>query len=220
MPEKELTFNEKVLNLIFELKAPKGQRNTFGKYNYRSAEDILEAVKPLAHKYGLLPNLTDEVVAIGERVYVKATASLTDGTNKIESTGYAREQTTKKGMDESQITGAASSYARKYAMNGLYQIDDTKDADTNEQREQLNNTPVETISKGDLNTLNALIKSFSESRGQSYQNGANALKKALNTKKDLANLSKEEYGQALHLIKAWQEQANKQNQVEWGKQNG
>lgn len=220
MSEKELTFNEKVLNLIFELKAPKGQRNTFGKYNYRSAEDILEAVKPLAHKYGLLPNLTDEVVQIGDRVYVKATASLTDGVNEIESTGYAREQATKKGMDESQITGAASSYARKYAMNGLYQIDDTKDADTNEQREQLNNTPVETISKGDLNTLNALIKSFAESRGQSYQNGANALKKALNTKKELSSFTKEEYGQALHLIKSWQEQANKQNQVEWGKQNG
>lgn len=138
MTEKEPTFYEKFLKLINELKAPKNQRNNFGKYNYRSAEDILEAVKPLALENGLIPNLSDELVLIGERYYVKATASITDGFTKLESTGFAREEEHKKGMDGSQITGTASSYARKYAMNGLYQIDDTKDADTDEFKNQTN----------------------------------------------------------------------------------
>lgn len=138
MEEKELTFNQKFLKLINELKAPKNQQNTFGKYKYRSAEDILEAVKPLANSYGLVPNLSDELVLIGERYYIKATASITDGEQTYWSTGFAREEETKKGMDGSQITGTASSYARKYAMNGLYQIDDTKDADTDEFKQQEN----------------------------------------------------------------------------------
>lgn len=114
-----------------ELKAPKGQFNNFGKYNYRSAEDILEAVKPLLAKYDALLTLSDEVVEIGGRVYVKATAKLADNTgNTVEITAFAREAEKKSGMDDSQITGTASSYARKYALNGLFLIDDTKDADT------------------------------------------------------------------------------------------
>ena len=132
MSDKERTFLERVSLLITELKAPKSQRNNFGKYNYRSAEDILEAVKPLANNYGLVPKLSDEPVMIGDWHYIKATASIKDvktGEEEI-ATAYAREPLAKKGMDESQITGTASSYARKYAMNGLYQIDDTKDADT------------------------------------------------------------------------------------------
>ena len=110
-----------------ELKAPKSQRNTFGNYNYRNAEDILEAVKPLLGKAVL--TLTDEIVLIGDRYYVKAQAILTDGADVRIACAYAREALDKKGMDVAQITGAASSYARKYALNGLFCIDDTKDAD-------------------------------------------------------------------------------------------
>jgi hypothetical protein len=113
------------------LKAPKGQYNSFGKYHYRSCEDILEAVKPLLDEQACTLTISDEIVLIGERYYVKATASLSNssGENKT-SIAYAREPMDKKGMDESQITGMASSYARKYALNGLFCIDDTKDADT------------------------------------------------------------------------------------------
>lgn len=120
---------ENLINVQVELKAPKGQYNSFGKYKYRSCEDILEAVKPLLAKYKLLLTLSDEPVAVGNRVYIKATATLTDGKETITTYGFAREQETKKGMDESQITGTASSYARKYALDGLFLIDDTKDAD-------------------------------------------------------------------------------------------
>jgi hypothetical protein len=121
-----------ILKIQEELKAPKNQRNNFGNYNYRSAEDIIEAVKPIAHKYNYYLNISDEVVEIGGRIYVKSTARLIPADEKgIQSSaiGYAREEETKKGMDGAQITGAASSYARKYALNGLLAIDDTKDAD-------------------------------------------------------------------------------------------
>lgn len=113
-----------------ELKAPKGQRNDFGKYNYRSCEDIFEAVKPLLAKYNLILTAGDELVELGGRIYVKATVRIRDDKgNSIENTAYAREEEAKKGMDGSQITGASSSYARKYALNGLFLIDDTKDSD-------------------------------------------------------------------------------------------
>ena len=111
-----------------ELKAPKGQYNNFGKYKYRSCEDIVEAVKPLLDGAVLL--LSDEIVQIGERYYVEASATFSDGKESITIKAQAREAEHKKGMDESQVTGAASSYARKYALNGLFAIDDTKDADT------------------------------------------------------------------------------------------
>jgi hypothetical protein len=115
-----------------ELKAPKGQTNNFGKYKYRSAEDIIEAVKPILNKYGTALVISDEVVQVGDRIYIKATATLLDGTeDHISVCGWAREEEVKKGMDAAQITGAASSYARKYALNGLFAIDDTKDADAN-----------------------------------------------------------------------------------------
>ena len=112
-----------------ELKAPKGQFNNFGKYKYRSCEDIVEAVKPLLAKVGGTLTISDDIRAVGDRVYVEAIAKITiDGIDYI-THGFAREADTKKGMDVSQITGAASSYARKYALNGLLAIDDTKDAD-------------------------------------------------------------------------------------------
>ena len=125
---------EKLIKIQSELKAPKNQNNAFGKYKYRSCEDILEAVKPLLSREGLLLTLTDTIEQIGNRFYVKATVKLTDGTETVENTAYAREEETKKGMDGPQVTGTSSSYARKYALNGLFCIDDTKDADNNEYK--------------------------------------------------------------------------------------
>ena len=121
-----------------ELKAPKNQRNTFGKYNYRSCEDIVEAVKPLLKENGLFLTMSDDIVLIGDRYYVKATVSVTDIVTgeSVQTSALAREAAQKKGMDESQVTGTASSYARKYALNGLFAIDDTKDADTDQYKQQ------------------------------------------------------------------------------------
>lgn len=126
-----LKLVEKLQKIQFELKAPKNQRNNFGKYNYRSCEDILESVKPLLDKYGCFIKIYDEIEQVGERYYVKATAVLGDvnNTDGIKVQAYAREEESKKGMDSSQVTGSSSSYARKYALNGLFAIDDTKDSD-------------------------------------------------------------------------------------------
>ena len=128
--DSQVVLNQRVGDIQHKLKAPKGQYNSFGKYNYRSCEDILEGVKPLLKEHNLALLIDDEIVQIGERYYVKATAKITDGREIVSATAYAREPDTKKGMDESQITGATSSYARKYALNALLCIDDTKDADT------------------------------------------------------------------------------------------
>lgn len=128
--DSQVVLTQRVGDIQHRLKAPKGQYNSFGKYNYRSCEDILEGVKPLLKEHNLALLIDDEIVQIGERYYVKATAKITDGREFVSATAYAREPDTKKGMDESQITGATSSYARKYALNALLCIDDTKDADT------------------------------------------------------------------------------------------
>lgn len=127
-----MTIYEKLSAIQSELKAPKSQYNSFGKYNYRNCEDILEAVKPLCAKYKAVSVMGDEVIQIGERYYIKSTARLIDleSDGVVENTAYAREEAEKKGMDGSQVTGASSSYARKYALNGLFAIDDTKDSDT------------------------------------------------------------------------------------------
>ncbi len=119
------------------LKAPKNQRNNFGGYNYRSCEDILEALKPVLAAHNAAVILSDEVVLIGTRYYIKATATLKTEQETLSTTAYAREADTRKGMDESQITGSASSYARKYALNGLFGIDDTRDADTQDPKHAL-----------------------------------------------------------------------------------
>lgn len=123
-------INNKLIEIQSELKAPKGQYNAFGKYNYRNCEDILEAVKPLLKQHGLTIVIGDEIVNIGNRFYVKATVTISDGESSISTSAFAREEESKKGMDGSQVTGASSSYARKYALNGLFAIDDTKDSDT------------------------------------------------------------------------------------------
>ena len=125
-----------LINIQCQLKAPKNRKNTYGGYNYRSAEDILTAVKPLLEQYGCTMTISDEIVQIGERIYVKATVTFSDGTETKTVTAYAREAETRKGMDESQITGTASSYARKYALNGLFLLDDTKDVDSEEYQSQ------------------------------------------------------------------------------------
>ena len=142
-----------------EMKAPKSQFNAFGKYKYRSCEDILEAVKPFLN--GTVLYISDEMVLIGDRYYIKATATLRNGDDAVSVTAYAREEAEKKGMDSSQITGAASSYARKYALNGLFLIDDTKDSDaTNEhgKGEAANSKP-----KGNqVNTLKEKLDSKKE----------------------------------------------------------
>ena len=152
MTEK-LNIYQRLINAQTELKAPKGQYNSFGKYKYRSAEDILEAVKPINAKHGLLLFITDKPIVVGnqnEWHYIEATVTLVNVENANEVmtvTAQAREPLNKKGMDESQITGTASSYARKYALNGLYLIDDTKDADTDEYKQQQQQQPQTAKSK-------------------------------------------------------------------------
>lgn len=138
-----MNIYEKLSEIQAELKAPKNQRNNFGGYDYRSCEDILEAVKPLCKAHNVVLNISDEIVMVGERYYVRATATLIDLDDQkgdaiatIENVAYAREEENKKGMDASQVTGATSSYARKYALNGLFCIDDTKDADTDAYQKQ------------------------------------------------------------------------------------
>lgn len=142
--KKNMGTLDRLADIQARLKAPKGQFNSFGGYKYRSAEDILEAVKPLLKEAGAVLTLSDEIVAVGDRIYVAATARFlsTNGSPEISVKAYAREEATKKGMDGAQITGSASSYARKYALNGLFAIDDTKDVDaTNTHGKEQNSPP-------------------------------------------------------------------------------
>lgn len=162
---EEKNFCKRLAYVQKTLKAPKGNYNSFGKYKYRSAEDILEAVKPLCADNGLLLIISDEIETVGTRFYVKATAVLRDVESmaSVSCMGYAREPESKKGMDESQVTGTASSYARKYALNGLFLIDDTKDADTDEyQRQTAPQSPPkkkpERITAEQAKALDGLIK--------------------------------------------------------------
>ena len=134
--EKELSLQESLVAIQSKLKAPKNQYNSFGKYKYRSAEDILEAVKPLLAEHNVVLNMSDRIELIGTRYYLVCTAKVIKGEEEIISEGRAREDESKKGMDGAQVTGASSSYARKYALNGLFCIDDTKDADTDEYAKQ------------------------------------------------------------------------------------
>lgn len=132
-------LHKKLWTIQQTLNAPKGQYNKFGGYSYRSAEDILEAVKPLLQNVTLM--VSDEIVLIGDRYYVKATATLSDGEDSISATAFAREEKEQKGMTAGQLTGATSSYARKYALNGLFCIDDAKDLDTDAYAKQTGQQP-------------------------------------------------------------------------------
>lgn len=156
-----MNIYEKLSNIQNELKAPKGQFNKFGGYKYRSCEDILEAVKPICKKYGAVLVIADKLENIGDRYYIKAMAELIDIEEEnasICNTAYAREEESKKGMDGSQITGTASSYARKYALNGLFNIDDTKDADTDEFTKQTQVDDNKKISKTQEEALYKIVK--------------------------------------------------------------
>lgn len=137
-------ISSKILKIQQDLKAAKNQFNDYGNYWYRSCEGILNALKPLLVQNNMFLYISDEIVQIGDRYYLKATVSITDceSGEKLENTAFAREPVSRKGMDESQITGTASSYARKYALNGLFCIDDCKDADTNECTKEAENTPI------------------------------------------------------------------------------
>jgi len=149
-----MKLSEKLSDVQSRLDAPKNQYNSFGKYKYRSCEDILEGVKPLLSEHKLVLTLEDDIKIVGERIYVKATATVSDGEDSFKTSAFAREALAKKGMDESQITGSASSYARKYALNGLFCVDDTKDADAQKpapaqkqappkpQPKKVDNTPI------------------------------------------------------------------------------
>lgn len=132
------SIESKLMRIQAEIKAPKNLRNSFGGYNYRNLEGICEAVKPYLKENNCTLILTDEIIAVGDRIYVKATATISDAEtcSSISVSAFARESPVKKGMDDSQITGAASSYARKYALNGLFLLDDTKDPDTDEYQKQ------------------------------------------------------------------------------------
>lgn len=163
-----MTLHESLAQIQGSLKAPKNQFNSFGKYSYRSQEDILEAVKPLLE--GLVLNISDEIILIGDRYYVKATATLTNGTDSISSSAFARESETRTGMDVSQLTGSTSSYARKYALNGLFAIDDAKDSDTIEAP---NTKPATTNSNltDKCEKCNALITPIVKSYSKTNFNG-------------------------------------------------
>ena len=143
----KLNIHSKLKGIQSSLKAPKGQTNKFGGYSYRSAEDILTAVKPLLAEYACTLVISDDIVGVEGRVYVKATAVLAESESdySIQVQGFAREAESRKGMDDSQITGSASSYARKYALNGLFAIDDTKDADATNDHGKKPNKPLATV---------------------------------------------------------------------------
>nr|DAW30950.1 MAG TPA: ERF superfamily protein [Caudoviricetes sp.] len=183
-----MSINEKILNIQNELKAPKSQWNNFGKYNYRNAEDILEAAKPLLKKEGVILTLTDEIVLIGSRYYVKSTATVKYADESIVVSAYAREEENKKGMDGSQVTGASSSYARKYALNGLFLIDDTKDSDfTNDNQVKNNTTQLNKLSEEQIKRLYTI----GNKAGYDSKKMDELVKKKY--RKDTKSLTQEEY---------------------------
>ena len=159
-----MSVYEKLLDIQNELKVPKSQYNNYGKYNYRNCEDILEAVKPICKKHKAVVFLSDKLVINGERHYIEATATFVDvETNEsIEVTAYAREEESKKGMDGSQVTGASSSYARKYALNGLFDVDDTKDSDFTNTKDNQTTAEVQRNYQSEINTYSALLANNSE----------------------------------------------------------
>lgn len=197
-------FINKLIKIQSELKAPKSQYNSFSKFYYRSAEDILEAVKPLNAEHRLLLTLSDEPIQIGDWHYIKATATLTDGKETQEITAYARESENKKGMDHSQITGTASSYARKYALNGLYLIDDTKDADTDEYRNQsARNDDFKPITQKQVGEIKVNVKKLAELRNVDEKEVYRALKIS-----DVTKLSTDFAGKTIGTTEKWLKQAS------------
>lgn len=163
-----MSIYKKLLQVQTDLRAPKGQYNSFGKYNYRSCEDIVEAVKPLLASQGLVIAIADELTLIGERYYIKTTVTVIDSetSEKHEVSAYAREEESKKGMDGSQVTGASSSYARKYALNGMFAIDDTKDSDATNTHDKTNGqSAIQSASEGDTISEAQQKRLFAISKG-------------------------------------------------------
>ena len=202
-----MNIYEKLLNLQQELKAPKTQYNDFGKYNYRNAEDILEVAKPLCAKYKVLLFLSDTINNIGNRNYVETTATLIDiekSEDKIIVTASAREEETKKGMDGSQITGASSSYARKYALNGLFDIDDTKDSDTTNTGESSPpQTAKKTVSQPAKEPVKRLPMTLPDAEAMTAKMGNKDVKFKDLTDEQLAKLTeypREDWKEAAQLI--------------------
>lgn len=149
---------EKISKVQSKLKAPKSQYNKFGNYFHRNQEDILEAVKPLLAENGLVQTITDNIISVGGRVYVQSTVTVTDGENFLSNSAFAREPLEQKGMSEPQITGTASSYARKYALGGMYAIDDTKDADATNDHGKAYNL-AQTVQQANVNVKSGKITS-------------------------------------------------------------
>lgn len=186
----------RLIEIQNELKAPKNQRNNFGGYNYRSCEDILEAVKPLLKKHGLALIIKDDIIAIDGRFYIKAIAQLFDETGKeiTFTTALAREEETQKGMSASQLTGSTSSYARKYALNGLFAIDDNKDSDaTNTHGKDTEKTTKEKIQdiKDDAPILAGIAECKTEKECTDYWNKNVSKLSGANARKQLAELKKQ-----------------------------
>lgn len=191
-----MSIFEKLMRIQTEIKAPKNLYNNFGKYYYRNAEGICEAVKPYLEKEKCALTLKDEIVEVGGRIYVKAIATLLDceSNEEFETASYARESLEKKGMDDSQITGTASSYARKYALNGLFLLDDTKDADTDEYKQQIEADQKKTEEVKKSKPTAAHIKTIgllAEKKGYSEANICN-----LYGKNKFADLTFEEWNEA------------------------
>lgn len=186
----------RLIEIQNELKAPKNQRNNFGGYNYRSCEDILEAVKPLLKKHGLVLVIEDDIINVGDRYYIKANACLFTEDNKLltHCTAFAREEDTQKGMSASQLTGSTSSYARKYALNGLFAIDDNKDSDaTNTHGKDTEKTTKEKIQevKDDAPILVGIAECKTEEECNDYwKNNVSKLSGA-SARKQLAELKKQ-----------------------------
>ena len=180
-----MSIYTKLMNVQNELKVPKNNTNTFGNYKFRNAEDILEALKPLLKKYNATVIITDDVVTTGDRYYIKATVKFidTETGETIETSALAREEENKKGMDSSQITGSTSSYARKYALNGLFAIDDTKDSDTTNKH--LKDEP--TLSDAQIKRLYTI----SNKAGYSADKVKNMIKQKYN--KEIKQMNRSEY---------------------------
>lgn len=197
------SFYDLLRKVQMELKAPKNQHNNFGNYNYRNCEDILEAVKPLLDKNNLTLIISDELTNIGDRYYIKATAQLLSHQGTIEVSAFAREEESKKGMDPAQITGSASSYARKYALNGLFNIDDTKDADAQDNRKtavpkkaSASSEPIDS----DMATPNQVKSLFMVMKGKGYTDSSQA-KTILHNFAEVKSLNDLTRPQASELLK-------------------
>ena len=204
-----MSITEKAMRIQTELKCPKNLYNSFGKYKYRNAEGICEAVKPFLQKEKCALTLDDEIVEVGGRVYVKATATLIDCETEdvFRTSAYARESLEKKGMDDSQITGTASSYARKYALNGLFLLDDTKDADTDEYKQQIeaDQKKTEEVKKSKPTAAHIkTIQALAEKKGYSETNICN-----LYGKKKFADMTFEEWNDACAKLNKYQDKEAK-----------